>query len=539
MAGPGGVSSSGGGGSTTSTSSTTESRSSTETRSSSETQGSTETRSTSDSASTTETRSTTNTEETEESSFERSSAPTSSMLSGAIGSTEAVHTKTDALARAGAQTETDATIADNTVTREQLNADVVAAEAELERATRVRDEATTKSQRKALSADVKAARTRLQEARQAANVDLPPVAAAVVDNQTGETFTGRNGPLPENPHPLVADRVRRLQDNPKHYSEPGTHAEVIALDKALKARESRLGRPLTQADLNTMTLDVRWTESNPGRNMVPNEDAPRCANCQDITDGVRNLAGDADPAPSRYAQANRQSLRRGAVAGAAIGLGTSTYNALKDGRITGDEALSIATDTAVTAGAGAVGDLVETSSARAIDAWRGAATQRAATATASRAGAGAATSQVAGATARVAATRLGGAGAAGALISAGFSSAENIAAARRGDITGAEAAGNIAGDVVVGTSAAVAGAAAGAAIGSVVPVAGTLVGAAVGFTAGVVVGAATDYVMRQGGVDKMVAGAVTSAVEGVGAAAESVGNALSGAGRSIASVFGW
>ncbi|MEL7367402.1 MAG: YwqJ-related putative deaminase [Myxococcota bacterium] len=503
MAGPGGVSN---GGSSTNRTANPETR----------TQDTTKTR-TSDttSAKTTETK---KTDEGGETTFERTS--TASALGGGIAATEAVHVKNDAKARAAAQAETDATVADNRAVRDQLNRDVVAAEAELKRATEVRDAATTKAERKRLSADVKSAKTRLLDARRAANVDLPPVAAAVVDGQTGQTFTARNGELPSNPHPLIADRVKRLQANPKHYSAPGTHAEVIALDKALKAREARLGRPLAKSDLNSMTLDVRWTESNPKQRMVPNQDAPRCANCADITDGVRNLAGDAKP--NRYAQAQRQSFRRGAVAGAAIGLGSSTYNALKDGKITGAEAASIATDTAAMAGAGAVGEVVEGAVARSIDAAKGVGLQRAA-----------------GATTRVAASRLGGAGAAGALISAGFSSADNIAAYNRGEITGAEAAGNIAGDVVVGTSAAVAGAAAGAAIGSIIPGAGTVVGAAAGFVGGAVVGYATDAVMRAGGVDKLVANTVTGAIEGVGSAVESVGSALSNAGKSLASVFGW
>jgi hypothetical protein len=64
------------------------------------------------------------------------------------------------------------------------------------------------------------------------------------------------------------------------------------------------------------------------------------------------------------------------------------------------------------------------------------------------------------------------------------------------------------------------GAAVGAAIGSVVPVAGTAVGAVVGLGVGI----AADYVMRAGGVDKVVGNAVSAGVDAV----KSVGKTVMG-----------
>jgi hypothetical protein len=149
----------------------------------------------------------------------------------------------------------------------------------------------------------------------------------------------------------------------------------------------------------------------------------------------------------------------------------------------------------------------------------GPAVHRASAAVAARAGADDVVA--AGAMARTATTRLAGAGAAGAVISAGFSIYENRDGLARGD---SQAIGRVAGDTVVGATAALGGAAAGAAIGSVVPVVGTAVGAVVGLG----VGFAADYVMRAGGVDKAIASAVSSGVD-----------AVKGAASKVASWLGW
>ena len=68
-----------------------------------------------------------------------------------------------------------------------------------------------------------------------------------------------------------------------------------------------------------------------------------------------------------------------------------------------------------------------------------------------------------------------------------------------------------------------AGAAAGAAVGSVVPVVGTAVGAVVGLG----IGFGADYVMRKGGVDEFVGGAVSGTVDGIKNVGKKVGSLFS------------
>jgi RHS repeat-associated protein len=133
--------------------------------------------------------------------------------------------------------------------------------------------------------------------------DAGTVTAAVVDRQTGEVFTGhndRNGDPPENMHPLIAQQVAEAQANPQHPSEPGSHAEVYALNDALNAREA--GRPdgsppLTKADLDQFTQVSEWRKGSGSNRMRPGDDAGRCGNCQTATDGVDNRSGDAPARP--------------------------------------------------------------------------------------------------------------------------------------------------------------------------------------------------------------------------------------------------
>ncbi len=221
--------------------------------------------------------------------------------------------------------------------------------------------------------------------------------------------------------------------------------------------------------------------------------------------GNRTAYGSLAP----YARAAGQGAAVGGLTDGAL----STVNALRDGTITRDEASDILANSARGTAVGATYAVTEHGLVKVADRMAGNAIERAATNTAARLGAAEATA--AGTLARTAATRLGGAGAAGAVISAGMSAYENREGLARGD---SRAIGNVAGDVVVGGSAALAGAAAGAAIGSVVPVAGTAIGAVVGLG----VGFAADYVMRAGGIDKMVGNAVSSGVDAVKGAASKV-----------------
>jgi hypothetical protein len=197
---------------------------------------------------------------------------------------------------------------------------------------------------------------------------------------------------------------------------------------------------------------------------------------------------------------------RGAVVGAATDAALTAAGALCDGHLSGSEAQDVLTSTARGAAVGGTYAVTEHGLVRMADRATGVAVERGAASAAARIGA--ADAGAVGAASRTVATRLGGAGVAGAAISAGVSIYENRDGLARGD---SQAIGNVAGDVVVGTSAALGGAAAGAAIGSVVPGVGTAVGAVVGLG----VGFAADYVMRAGGVDQAVGQAVAGGVDAV------------------------
>ncbi len=216
--------------------------------------------------------------------------------------------------------------------------------------------------------------------------------------------------------------------------------------------------------------------------------------------------------PSALAQQGRLA-RQGAIVGAATDAALTTAGALRDGRISGGEAGNILASTARGAAVGGTYAVTEHGLVKAADRVLGPTIHRATAATAAHLGAVDAVAS--SAAVRTVATRLAGAGAAGAVISAGFSAYENRDGLARGD---SQAIGRVAGDTVVGAAAALSGAAAGAAIGSVVPGVGTAVGAVVGLG----VGFAADYVMRAGGVDKAVAQAVSSGVDALKSGAAKV-----------------
>lgn len=125
--------------------------------------------------------------------------------------------------------------------------------------------------------------------------DVGTVVAGVIDRRTGEFFGGHNnrhGDPPERMHPIIERRVAAATADQRHPSSPGSHAEVYALNDALNAREAA-GIPVTEADLGEFTMLPTWTRGSGSGNMTPGGDAPRCGNCSTITDGVRNLSGDA------------------------------------------------------------------------------------------------------------------------------------------------------------------------------------------------------------------------------------------------------
>ena len=384
------------------------------------------------------------------------------------------------------------------------------------------------------------------------------VSAVVLDNVTGQISTGINTKTPldrSTAHPVIQQRLDNMDFSRTHNSWQGNHAEVHALNEALWNRENfnqsqGNPRPVTEADLPSMTMQTAWTKSSQRGGMTTGEVAHRCANCTQLTDRVHNLAGDStanystskasnsgvqvatDVPTHAYANNDLSSARRGALTGGAAALGISTYQNLRDG-VSVSDARAIATDTTLGVATGATGEMIENSVSRFVDAKYGATLQ-----------------QGAGTTTRVLGSRVAGAGVAGAVIGAGFSSVDQIQAWQRGEVSGSEAIGTVTAEAATGLAAGATGAAAGAAIGSVIPVAGTAVGAVVGFGVGMAAGWAADKGLRAAGVTDAIADGVTSAIDAgnrtvdavgdvVGAASSGVTDTVSGWGRSLSSAFGW
>jgi hypothetical protein len=118
-----------------------------------------------------------------------------------------------------------------------------------------------------------------------------------------------------NIHPLLGDRLRihdaKIKSGEVKMESPlsldmagisGHHAEIRALDEALKAYEIRTKKQVTEEDLPKFLLHNRslqkqkdgTTRSDGSANKVPNMDGvpPRCLNCWHLTDGVAVIGND-------------------------------------------------------------------------------------------------------------------------------------------------------------------------------------------------------------------------------------------------------
>ena len=128
-----------------------------------------------------------------------------------------------------------------------------------------------------------------------------PVLSGVKDSLTGQTYFGQNtGEIPDDLHPLLKNRITAYDTQLKagqvnaaesdllRAGEPGTHSEVVALDKAIKAREAVTGRHMQEAELKDFLLHNRSLRPNSLGEGVP----PRCAHCWHLTDGVRVVGND-------------------------------------------------------------------------------------------------------------------------------------------------------------------------------------------------------------------------------------------------------
>ena len=128
-----------------------------------------------------------------------------------------------------------------------------------------------------------------------------PVLSAVKDPLTGKIHYGQNTKgVPEDLHPLLKNRVEAYDAQLKagkvnasavdlaKAGEPGTHSEVVALNKAIKAREAAMGRAMKDTELGDFMLHNRSLAPKSLGEGVP----PRCANCWHITKGVRVIGND-------------------------------------------------------------------------------------------------------------------------------------------------------------------------------------------------------------------------------------------------------
>jgi hypothetical protein len=110
-----------------------------------------------------------------------------------------------------------------------------------------------------------------------------PVLSGALDTRTGRTYFGINqGEIPPNLHPLLRQRLTTyLSDTggvtPAQAGVAGSHSEIVALNKALYAREAALGRPVTEAELGEFVIHNKslWPSRPEG---VP----PPCVNCANI-----------------------------------------------------------------------------------------------------------------------------------------------------------------------------------------------------------------------------------------------------------------
>ncbi len=221
--------------------------------------------------------------------------------------------------------------------------------------------------------------------------------------------------------------------------------------------------------------------------------------------------GQANPKLGPLAQPPEMpSAKQGGLIGAAGALGISTATALADGKVSADEAKSIAGHTAAGGALGAISAKAERVVTPAIE-----------RAIVARSGGGAAAAGASNAVGLSMASRLAGSTVVGAAVSAGVSVWQNREGLAKGD---SKAIGNVTADTAVGAGSVAAGVAAGAAIGSVVPVAGTAVGA----VAGLAVGVAITYGAEISGARDWAADKIADGVDAVKNVASDAWNGLKG-----------
>jgi len=121
-----------------------------------------------------------------------------------------------------------------------------------------------------------------------------PVVSVVRDNVSGRIFvglnTGRPGQMTEAVRQGIADQVRRLIGGlvvvQTGDDALGGHAEVVAVNSAVRARESATNRQVQETDLKTFELHNVWL-----RGSQQLEPAARCGHCARITRSISVTEG--------------------------------------------------------------------------------------------------------------------------------------------------------------------------------------------------------------------------------------------------------
>jgi hypothetical protein len=134
-----------------------------------------------------------------------------------------------------------------------------------------------------------------------------PVLTGLVDNKTGQMFYGRNlksqseiEDFLEELHPILKKRleihnkhlvdgtVKASVDDINRAAIAGSHSEIVAIDKALKAR----GAGATEADLADFIIHNKQLGGQVDNIGIPKGCPPRCAHCWFLSDGIKVIGND-------------------------------------------------------------------------------------------------------------------------------------------------------------------------------------------------------------------------------------------------------
>jgi len=139
-----------------------------------------------------------------------------------------------------------------------------------------------------------------------------PVVSGITDPITRETYFGQNftkGQInsgeferfKENLHPFLKGRLENYQqklangeinaarDDIARAGLPGSHSEIMALDKTLKAMEQKMGKELSDAKVSDLLPNLLLHNRSLNN---PNGVPPRCVNCFNITEGISVIGND-------------------------------------------------------------------------------------------------------------------------------------------------------------------------------------------------------------------------------------------------------